>query len=381
MRCTASVEATEGMPDLAGPAAEQGSVYHAMASASMMLGVDAYWLLGWKPFDDIEFTVDEEMVDSFLPVRNRIEFLSGLPGAITLIETPVDISYWTRPEEFGTADVIVIVPAARKMFVIDHKYGMVPVNPRDSFQTRGYALGAWWLYGPMYFGFDADVMIDMVIEQPRVFDRPRVHTMSLRELLAFGKYVYQRASTIGTPEAEFAPSDKTCTWCPIQETCSARTGWILDSMQLPPERIDAMGDKPSFPILSMAQKSKLVLMRSEIRKWLDQIHGHVLEEARTGRPTPGVRLSRGRRPKRIWNPALGEKVQETLVYQLGDEAFTEPVPVSPAVAEKALGKELFDTWFSALVSQGEAKYILVPEDSDAPRIADSIGVRPENWEI
>ena len=380
IKCTASVMESRGKPDLPGLAAQEGSVFHAMVAMCLRLNLEPEIFLGWKPYDDIDFVVDSDMVEFAKPGLERIRLLMSLPGIHTYIEHQVDISPWTREGEIGSSDVIIIAPAARRIFIVDWKYGYIPVSAEYSWQPRGYGLGTWHDIGRHIFGSPEGVIVEMVIEQPRVDERPKRYIMSMNELLEFGEYVRQRALTVETGQAEYAPGEKTCDWCAAQTTCKARAAWLSNAMMMEERFLDRAQEPPRFLELTPERKAYLVRIRGKITQWLDQLHDQVLNDAKAGRPTPTLRLSRGRRPKRIWQPGRETDVQQQLGALLGSDMWQPLKVITPPDAEKKVGKGVYGEHLRGLVMQGEAKYILVPEESDAPRIAPSISVKPEDWE-
>lgn len=379
LECTASVRATEHVPDDPGYEALEGTVFHAMAEMCLRYDLEPECYLDWQPRDDIDIVVDRQMVEAVKPGLERIRELASRPGAKVFVELRVDLSPWCGIGQFGTADVVIIFPEERVIIIVDWKYGYVLVNPMTSYQPRGYALGVWGMFGDYVFGGDTSVTVEMVIEQPRLSTAYRRHTMTVSDLLDFGRHVAQRASEVGTAAEAFRPSHSACVWCPIEATCAHRKQFILDAMCVSDAWLDKQEDPAPLPELTPSQRAYLIRIRPQITRWLTRQYGIALADAQRGRPTPGLRLSEGRRGNREYIPTRRGAVRNVLVGHLGADAYRPQELISPAQAEKALGKETYATHVEPFVERRASVLHLVPEESDAPRAEPQNIVRPEDF--
>ena len=112
-----------------------------------------------------------------------------------MVEKHIDLDMYipSLPEEDpagGTADCILI--GGGVLHIIDFKYGKgVPVSAEGNPQLSLYALGAYEAYKILY----PIERIELHIVQPRISDEPSEWGCSLTELLAFGRWVKQRAAS------------------------------------------------------------------------------------------------------------------------------------------------------------------------------------------
>lgn len=152
--CPASVQASRGMPDNAGQAAEEGTAAHELAEQCLRKGLEPHEFIG---ADFNGFRVGLEMANL---VKIYTDYCRSLPQSFTFVERKVDYSLWV-PDGWGTADYISIKEG--EAWVVDLKFGRVPVKA-DCDQLKCYALGVHY-----EFGFDSQIdTIHMTIVQPRL---------------------------------------------------------------------------------------------------------------------------------------------------------------------------------------------------------------------
>lgn len=391
VRCPGSVKAADGVPDPSGYAAAEGTVFHAMAAAALQTGVDPEMYLGWEPEGEIELEeqiepgviqtrkvripVDRDMVDAAEHGLQRIRSLIALPGAMWFAEKRVDISEWTEIGQFGTADVIILFPADKKIMIIDWKYGYIPVDPYDSFQVRGYALGVWNEFKHLFdHSPEKETVVEMVIEQPRLDATFKRHVITVADLLDFGQYVKTRVDLTRADNLEFNPSVKACQWCPIRDACGARAQMFLKMMDMEDAK-----DPPVFPTFDDDQRAVVVKHSLAIKRWVDEVYAKALADALVGRHVPGMRLALGRNPPRRYMAGAEKLVEQLLVHHLGSGAYRPQQILTPAQAEKRLGKEDYGVSIAPLVDRGKPGHVLVAEESGAPRIDPPKQLTAQDW--
>ena len=154
--CPASIQASRGMPDTSGQAAEEGTAAHALAERCLVEDVEPHEYLG---HDFNGYTVGLEMANL---VKIYTDHCRSLPQSFTFVERKVDFSMWV-PDGWGTADFISIARNGGEAWVVDLKFGRIPVKA-DNDQLKCYALGVH-----AEFGFDSQIdTIHMTIVQPRL---------------------------------------------------------------------------------------------------------------------------------------------------------------------------------------------------------------------
>ena len=154
IRCPGSVKAQEGIPDPGRYEAAEGTVFHELVADCLDLGLEPEDFVGGGrglEVDGFWIEYDDEMCSS---ARDGLDFVRNVaaePGWALFVETRVDISKYTIPGQFGTADVVLVNIAQKKVIVFDWKYGMEPVYPQENYQLQGYCLGAWQtLFGRLF---------------------------------------------------------------------------------------------------------------------------------------------------------------------------------------------------------------------------------------
>ena len=186
------------------PAQLEGSAAHKVAEESLK-GIRApeEWLGRDIRIDTGEsFRVDEEMVDSVALYVDEIVSRES-DATVRLIEQRMTLSVLdpTDPlmaENRGTGDCVVIDPAARKLSIVDLKYGKGVMVAGDSPQVRNYALMAM-LANNVQGGW---AEIETVIVQPRAFsERERVKAVS-----------FAPGALLITPRIGINPSNPAVNW-------------------------------------------------------------------------------------------------------------------------------------------------------------------------
>lgn len=191
----------------------------------------------------IEVTVEmvnavEQSIEKIKDILNDLR-AEGLTPKI-YVEQRVDITRWTPlPEQFGTADVIIVAPP--KLVVIDYKNGVGVVVPAfENVQGSLYALGAFDKLKDMHIFTDVSIHI----HQPNIgaFDH---WSLSVEDLLAFGAAIRDKLSVAVSRNPHFGPSDKTCIFCSYKRECKARATAVqntlagcFDDVREPADRID-----------------------------------------------------------------------------------------------------------------------------------------------
>ncbi|AKK02994.1 DUF2800 domain-containing protein [Corynebacterium epidermidicanis] len=204
--------------DTSSPAAEQGTVAHALAEWKIRrldhrLRDDA----GEKPASPL---IDEEMEEhtsdyaTFI-LERASQAQADDPSFVMAVEQRLDFSHLV-PGGFGTADCIII--AGNRIEVIDFKYGQgVLVEAEENPQLMLYGLGALHAFGSLYDLSE----VQLTIVQPR---RQSISTWSLstHDLERWGHEVVGPAADLAAQgEGEFKPGFW-CQFCRIAPTCRAR---------------------------------------------------------------------------------------------------------------------------------------------------------------
>lgn len=315
MNCPGSVKAEEGLKDSSSSFAEEGTRAHDLMELAMLSG---------KPCRSFD-AYGTDMADFVQVYVDYVESLKT-PGDMLLVEERVDFSEWV-PGGFGTADTILI--GDYRIHIIDQKYGKgVPVYAESNPQAMLYALGAY-----AGFGWMVDVKsVKISIVQPRL-DTISEWEISITDLLKFGEVVRQAALDTQSPKAKRVPGEKQCRWCKAKATCPALYKMTSDILMADFEQID---EAPQPHKLSFAQMRLALENKGLIEAWLLSVENSVKDLLLEGGAFEGFKLVEGRSIRK-WSDE--EQAGERLVDLVGEQgAFTKKL-ISPAQAEKLLGKK------------------------------------------
>ena len=396
--CYGSVNAEEGLPDDVGEEARQGTCFHEVAADCLEYGVDPWPYVGqeitWDETINGELvtltrTFTKEMANKMMPGLIQLRAMEDVPGAKMYVERRVSLHEWIGPDESGTADCFIIDTLNWRIINWDWKWGAgVPVQPEWNDQTILYTLGVWTDYareafeqkvldegGDINAPWEDDIEVIICIEQPRAPGGGGTWTTTMADLIAEGRKIREDADKTTDPDAPRAPGEKQCKFCKAarQNTCKARTNKILELLDLDEADLGddlTLGLPISVPkALAPVARAQVLLNRKLIEGFLSQLHDEAMEDARLGRPTPGLKRVPGRRPPRKWK----DEKRATLMmeHDLGDEAWTKKLR-SPASVEDELRKPVFKTRYASLVLEGDPAPVLVSETDPRPALRAAI---------
>jgi len=312
MACPGSVKAEEGLKESTSSFAQEGTRAHDLMEM-MLTGkpvrVGAYDLEMW------------EYVESYV----SYVLSQKKSGDALFIERRVDFSEWV-PEGFGTADTIIV--SDEVLHIIDLKYGKgVPVYAEHNPQLMLYALGA---YDECMFLSDFQ-SVKISIVQPRL-DTISEWEISITDLLKFGEVVRQAALDTQNPTAKRVPGEKQCRWCKAKATCPALYKLTSDILMADFDQID---EAPQPHKLTEAQLRAALENKTLIEAWLASIELVIKQRLLEGGAFKGFKLVEGRAVRK-WSDE--DRAGALLAHLVGDHAAYTHKLISPAQAEKLLGK-------------------------------------------
>lgn len=369
--CPGSVNAEEGLPDSVGEEAVQGTTFHEVAAECLEFGVDPWPYVGQMIDlgEDGERPFTKEMAEKMMPGLIQLRAFEDVPGARMYVEKRVSLDEWIGEGESGTADCFIIDVLNRRIINWDWKWGAgVPVDPEWNDQTILYTLGVWSDYARAIFeaeGVDPeDIEVVICIEQPRAPGGGGTWRTTMADLIAEGHLIREDADATLDPDAPLIPGEKQCKFCKAarHNTCKARASKILDLLELDEEELEddlMVGAEPDLPkAVSLEARSQIILHRKLIEGFLNQLHDEIMEDARLGKPTPGLKRVAGRRPPRKWKDE--DRAALMLEHDFGEEAWTKKLR-SPSQIEDELRKPVFKDRYASLVEEGDPSPVLVPE--------------------
>lgn len=349
LECPGSVEAERDIPNATSPFAAEGTEAHELAEIALRTNAAA--------LDAYENT---EMADF---VRVYVDYVNQAAKDADLFEIEQRVSYadWIEGG-FGTADAVIVKDGV--IHVCDLKYGMgVRVDAENNPQGMLYALGAYaenrWL---------GDIHTARIsIVQPRL-DHISEWEISIDALLRWAEWAKQRADETSAPDAPRAPGEKQCRFCRAKASCQALRDMTEAAIL---SDFDDLDNMPKANTLTDAQMRRALDAKPLIESWLSAIETLVKERLHDGETFDGYKLVEGR-SNRKWVAAEG--AEETLVALLDDAAFAPRKIISPAQAEKALGKKRAGEIADLIVKPRGAPTLAKVSD---PRPA--LGVSPDDF--
>jgi hypothetical protein len=374
MRCPGSIVLEADFPDEGSSYAREGSAAHEVAAlvleghvakASDLIGKRVEFVDG---DETVRWLVTDDMADY---VQTYVDFVREATGGNTLlVERRVPIGHATGESgATGTSDAVILDAVAKRITVIDLKYGMgVRVDADGNEQAQMYALGALEEYG---IACDFET-VEWIIHQPRLghISRAECSVEELRvfekevENAAFDARVAQNEANQHWPEGGWAgsflnPGEKQCRFCKAKATCPALRAEVAeivgggsaatvdDFAQFMPETVDMQTGDNYLPIAM----SKVGL----VEDWCKAVRAEVERRLLAGQKVDGFKLVEGKRGARKWTDEgaaertlKGMRIKQAEMYKMS--------LISPTQAEKLL-KSTPQRWekVQGLITQSEGK--------------------------
>lgn len=349
LSCPPSARLEAGLPESTSPAAEQGTVAHALAEWKLRRALhDAPTT---KPVSDWIDSEMEALTDDYVAfIQEQLrEARRVCADPVVLIEQHLDFSHIV-PGGFGTGDCVII--AEPTLQIIDLKYGQgVLVDAEKNPQLMLYALGALNAFGSLY-----DISeVAVTIYQPR---RSNVSTWTIpvTDLEAWAEEtVKPRAVLAARGAGEFTPGEH-CRFCKLSATCRTRGEANLELARLefaPPAE------------LSDAEIADILTRLPELKAWASDVEAHALSLAvNQGKQWAGFKLVEGRSIRKYADEeavaAAAEAAGVTDIWQQRLKTIT--------ALEKQLGKKRFTEILGDLVIKPPGKPTLAPETDKRPAL-------------
>ena len=264
-----------------------------------------------------------------------------------LLEQKLDLTYFA-PESFGTGDAVIL--SNNSIEIIDLKYGKgVRVYAKDNSQLKLYGLGAVM----MLDGIAEFDTVTMTIVQPRLDNITSV-TLTVQELLDWGnEFVKPRALQAFAGEGECNTGDW-CKWCKVFHKCRAMqdTASVFSAVE-PVTLSDA-------ELVEMYNKRKLVA------SWLDSVESYLEREALQGRKFEGLKLVEGRSVRK-WADETAVIAKLSELGKTEQDAYNVKLKGIGDI-EKLVGKKVFASDFTSLLTKPAGAPTLVPDADPRPEL-------------
>lgn len=362
-------------PDKESHAAAWGTACHEIGEAALREGKACLDYLGrvvkTKSF---EIEADEEVCETAQEyvgyVRDRTKHYALRDGITTrraleqrfsldAIEPPFDAG--------GVADCVLMSPETNTIEVVDLKGGRgIVVEALGNKQLRTYALGAVFANpGPWE-------TVRVTIVQPRAphpDGRIRSEEFDLFDLLSWGaelrRAMLRAKDAMAAPETALEPGDH-CTFCRALPTCPAVQARTLELAQMH-FNVETPAPPPPPETLEMEQLVRILDHADMISGWLNSVRAYAQDKAEAG-----IEVAAGasryvlteKQARRKWVGGDKEAIAR-LALAAGEDVrdlHAEPKPLSPAQAEKFLGKKRFEEVSTGLVEKKSSGFNLTRAD-------------------
>jgi hypothetical protein len=356
LQCPGSVALTRDAPDTTNIYSAEGTAAHYLAARALTYDKPASFFLGEQiDASGYVFTVDEVMSPAVQIYLDEVNARVG-DGAL-LVEQKVSFSQAIGvPDQFGTADAVILSGDGKRLSVGDLKYGLgVKVYAKDNAQLLTYGLGTLETFD-VVLDLSALEEIELWICQPRLehidswtvsVDQLRAHAAEIRlaaHAALEGCDVMDATGVV--PDELLRPSESACRFCKARATCpklrETVAAVVFDDFKAldEPDRIQVQGD-PAVPPPDRLGEIYGVL--DLIENWCRSVRGEVERMVLAGMTILGpdglpMKLVEGKKGNRSWRDE--EQARDVLCTLLGpDKAYQPPKLVTPSAVEKTLGKK------------------------------------------
>ena len=379
INCPGSVLLTKDLPDSPTRYAIEGTAAHTLSEWVRRDGKKAREYEGkiirvsrGDLHSDVK--VDEEMIDA---VQEFVDRVGEQPGD-ELIEVRVDYSHYV-PGGFGTLDSAKLNDGT--CYITDFKYGQgVKKEAANNPQLLLYALGVYLDYGELY---DIKDFV-LCISQPRL-DHWDDWPITIEALLYWAENVARRGGHLAALPGAPTKAGEWCQFCRIKATCKTRMESVFaavtgDFHDLDSAVANTEALSTTVPLMTNEEVAKALTAWPWIEKWGAALKTYAMQQIREGHAVGDFKIVAGR-SARSW--AKEEKEIVAALTAAGvkkEKLYTKPELISPAQAEKIIGKPAFAPAsektvagpLATLVNKGTGKPTLAPgSDPRQPLTSDA----------
>lgn len=351
LRCPASIKASEGLPNVSSPAAEEGTMLHEVA-ANTLTDLPIY----------VELTDEQQQIVDIYVNTVREEAAGDAQLFVEVkFHIPVHDGFW------GTADAVVV--RDKKLTVLDLKCGRgvaveADYNGRVNPQLGFYALGA--MAALKRYDFEE---IEVVIVQPR-FGGVKRRTTNVLELKDLQNELLAAAAEAESDNPPYQAGSH-CKFCLARHTCKE-----LEQEAKRIARMEFADAPPEIETLTQRDLAEILNDADVIETWIKAVKDHAFSVLHEGNVIEGWGLSK-KKKQRQW--ADVRLVKQRLASEGLDNFIIEKL-ASPAQVEKLAKKQgisldltdlLEETEYSLSLSRN-AKGHASAHDLSASEFADGV---------
>jgi hypothetical protein len=282
--------------------------------------------------------------DKLLPALAALEQIDPNGEMEYAVESRVGFGDFL-PGVFGSTDLLGRI--GDRAIVLDWKFGDgVAVEVEENAQLLFYAAAAMRTPETKWAFFGA-AEVELIIVQPPSVKR---WVTTGERILQFEDELRRAVAKAQQPDAPLANGSH-CKWCAAKPICPLMTGAIDRVVKA---KLDAL------PVDQIAHYLDQIPMVESFLKDLQQLAHQIIEEGKT---IPGWKLV----PKRATRQWTNEDDAVAFLSSAGVEAWADPKPISPAVAEKALKKAKIELPADLVVAVSSGS-TLAPESDPRPAV-------------
>lgn len=312
MNCPGSNELIkQAPPQKSSPYASEGTCAHELAEHALLNSGKCLDYVGmeWEGH-----TVTEEMAEYVQIYVDYVQKASKGGVKDVLIEESFDLNF-IREGMFGSNDAI-IMEFMGTLEVIDLKYGKgKEVFAKDNKQLMYYALGC---------AHDADFdNVKMTIVQPRIQNPIKSHTISMKELEAFGEELGLAVDETRKPGAKLSAGEH-CFFCPAKGICPEKRREAQEIARMDFAAAEPIGENSLPTPDAMDERTLMNILdhANGIKKWLDSVSAYAMSKLEKGEYVKGYKLVHGRVNRKVQSEtelkmAFGEEIYEQKLLGIG----------------------------------------------------------------
>jgi hypothetical protein len=354
--CPGAINASKGLARSTSSYAEAGTAAHWVGETCLAMGGDAADFIGQKAPNGVE--IDRDTAAAVQVYLDEVRRQQGETFADISVEGRADLTH-IDPDLFGTYDSRLVVPFD-VAHVNDYKNGAKMVEA-TALQLKIYALDA--------LKYDVERVITTVVQPNAQHDDGpvRSHTYTRAELEAFVPEVAKHAAATRDPNAPLK-AGPWCHYCPKASTCATLQARSLEIAQAEFANAELgvpLKAPPKPADMTPAQLAEVLRLWPIVEAWGNAVHTHARNLAHTGVEVPGFKLVAGKLGNRAWRDEL---MAADALQKVGVDPYETKV-ISPAAAEKLMGKKAFAAQASTLTHRAPGAVALVPETDKRPAIA------------
>lgn len=289
----------------------------------------------------------EEVVDLYRELSTQY----GVPPQLEIKITNTGI----HPDCWGTVDCAFVVPF-ETVHIVDAKFGRRPVAASTPQML---------VYGAQLAIENEAKRLFCEIAQPYTQEGRKFCSYTLDECRAFLARARSLARKAMQPDAPRIAGDH-CLWCRAKGACKS---FEAHMHQLAVADFSGPEQVPTLRVpseMSPEQLGAALDFADAIEQWLNGLRGAALDAAQRGCPPVGYKLVQGRKGARKWQAA--DDTVAAVLSREGLDPYTHKL-ITPAQAEKALGKKKAAELLSPMTVQSEGKPSLAPEGDRRPAIS------------